>query len=315
MEYRLGIDIGGTNTAWGVVDASGQIVLRGSVPTTAYGGESVDDYITRLCGNILAAADEAGLTGRILSAGVGAPCVNSTTGCIEAATNLPWPSPIALADLLGKALGIPVKAANDANAAAAGEHLYGAARGVDNFLMITLGTGVGGAAFVDGHLLNGRSGFATELGHIAVPEGEGRVCACGRKDCLQCYCSASGVVDTAIQKMEKFWAHTALSDVPREEITCKTIGTLATEKDDFLCRQVWKQTGEVLGRALAGYAAFTDPEKIILFGGVTNVGDLLLQATIEAFNEHALHLYAGKVKIEFSQLPQADAAILGASAL
>ncbi|MDE7381193.1 MAG: ROK family protein [Muribaculaceae bacterium] len=314
----LGIDIGGTNTAFGFVDESGHILAKGSVPTRPLSGgeETVGEYISRLAEGIRALHRELSETREIAGAGVGAPCANSSSGNIEGATDLPWPSPVPLRYLLEEKLGVRVEIANDANAAAAGEMAYGAARGYKNFMMITLGTGVGGAVVCDGHLLSGSRGLATELGHIPVFFPSERMCGCGRKGCLQTYCSSKGVISTALQLLKE--DRPEFQDTPlrnmEDELTPKKIYE-AAEQGDKLAREIFRITGEVLGQSCAHYAAFCDPDAIVLFGGVAKAGKYLLPAMRESFEKHVLHLYGHRVEILFSAMPDADVAILGAAAL
>lgn len=298
--------MGGTNTAFGIVDANGNIVAHGNIPTT--GHDTPQAWADALADAIKAQLSR--LDFEIASAGVGAPCANTTTGCIENAADLPWPSPIPLAQLIEERLHVPVTITNDANAAAAGEMAYGAARGLKNFIMLTLGTGVGGGIVCDGHLLSGSRGFAGELGHVVV--GGNRPCGCGRKGCLETYCSARGVVNTARMLLDASPSDSSLRDL--HEFTAKDVYDAAMEGDE-IAKAVFHFTGLALGEACANFAAFTDPEAIVLFGGVANAGDMLLEPMREAFDAHALHLYAGRVKFLVSTLNSAQAPILGAAAL
>lgn len=316
--YTIGIDMGGTNTHVALVNERGNILWRSSIKTTEYPTaesfcHAVSEAVTAMCDNLAQYQPEEGAY-RIEGIGVGAPCANSSSGAIEAATNLPWPSPIPLAALLNKMTGIRTVAANDANAAAIGEMMYGGARGCKNFIMITLGTGVGGGVVCDGHLLNGTRGFATELGHITFPFAHDRLCTCGRYGCLQTVASASGVVDTAQRLLEDPEVHSTLRDVPADRLTSAIIFSHA-EKGDRVAREVFRYTGECLGMAAAEFAAFTDPEAIILFGGVANAGEMILGPMREALERQALHLYKGRIAIRTSSLPFSDAAILGAASL
>ncbi|MDE6006480.1 MAG: ROK family protein [Muribaculaceae bacterium] len=304
--FTIGIDLGGTNTELGIVDSQGNILFKDRFPTATPDFESWSDLLSEKLSN---AVEGLGLQGKIAGAGIGAPCANTTTGCIEAATDLPWPSPIPLVEILEIKLGLPVVIGNDANAASIGEMIYGSARGVQNFIVITLGTGVGAGIVCDGHLLNGRNGFAGELGHITFDFAADRKCGCGRYGCLQTVASAKGIVETA-----RRFGFKNPADPDNPDFTAKDV-TLAAEHGDETAKRVFDFTGECLGKALAQYAAFTDPEAIILFGGVANARNLLLNPTIKSFNENALHLYAGKVNINISTLKGADAAILGTAAL
>lgn len=311
-DYVLGIDIGGTNTEYAIVSRRGDIVLRGSIPTT--GHDDFHDYIANLKDAINEMLAKEGLTENIRGIGVGAPCANQYTGWIEAATDLPWPSPIPLAGLLEQAFSLPVAITNDANAAAAGEMTYGKARGLKNFIMITLGTGVGSGIVCDGHLLSGSQGFAGELGHVVVKEDSDRKCGCGRTGCLQTYCSAKGVKETARRMLAESDEPSALRDLTPEQLTPKAISECAN-KGDALAKKVYDFTGKVLGEACANFASFTDPDAFMLFGGVSKAGDLIARPMREALEANVLHLYRNRIEILFSSLPDAEAALLGASAM
>ncbi len=258
--------------------------------------------------------DRTGTRGRIRAIGAGAPCANRETGCIEAATDLPWQSPVPLARMLSDAFGLPAAITNDANAAAAGEMAYGRARGIRNFIMITLGTGVGSGIVCDGHLLSGARGFAGELGHVIVKADSDRLCGCGRKGCLQTYCSAKGVVATALEFLRESDEDSLLREIDPEVLTAKDVYKAAL-RDDKIARRVFEYTGEVLGEACANFAAYTDPEAIILFGGVAKAGKLLSDPMKDMMNKKTLHLYRNRIEVIPSSLPDAEAAILGASAL
>lgn len=311
-DFVIGIDMGGTNTEFAVVNARGDILGRGVIPTA--GHKDIGSYIAALYKAVMEVVERTGTIGRIRGIGAGVPCANRETGCIEAATDLPWPSPIPLADMLTSIFGIPASITNDANAAAAGEMAYGRARGLKNFIMITLGTGVGSGVVCDGHLLSGTRGFAGELGHVIVNQESDRLCGCGRRGCLQTYCSAKGVVRTAVDLMSAGTEDSILRDIPVSELTAKDIYKAALRGDDLACR-VFDFTGRVLGEACANFAAFTDPEAIIIFGGVAKAGKVLSGPMREAMEENMLHLYKGRVQILTSSLNDAEAALLGASAL
>lgn len=309
---RLGIDLGGTNTVLGIVDAQGSILAKKKMPTT--GHPSLESYIDKLAETYFAMLRGLPEDIKVIGAGVGAPCANQTTGCIEGATNLPWKGTIPLASLLSKATGIPVSISNDANAAAAGERMFGAARGIDNFIMLTLGTGVGGGIVCDGHLLSGSRGFAAELGHVTLGEGFDRDCPCGRKGCLQMYAQAGGVVQTALEMLDSSPDDSVLRQIKPEMLTPLEI-TLAARNGDKIAKETYRLTGEVLGKGVANFLAITDPDAIILFGGVSKAGDLLIGPMRESMERNALFLYKNRIRILVSQLPDADAAILGAAAL
>ncbi len=308
-KYVVGVDIGGTNTVYGLVNRRGEIVAHKSFPTAS--APTAESYSKLLGTEIMTMIKDCDAEGAVVGIGIGAPCANYITGEIEAATDLPWPSPIPLAKMMKEATGLPVKISNDANAAAIGEMSYGAARGLRDFIVITLGTGVGSGIVCNGQMLNGHRSFGGELGHVKAWRLEGRPCACGREDCLQTYCSAKGVVATARKLMEGH-PESKLHTLP--ELTAKTIAE-AAEAGDETAKEVYRITGEVLGEACAHFAAFSDPEAIILFGGVTKAGTLLTEPLLKSFDENVLHLYRGHVDIKRSELNEADAALLGASAL
>lgn len=310
-KYVIGVDMGGTNTVYGLVNRRGEILVHDSFPTKSE--PTAAAFAQRLGRNILEMIKRNDAEGSVIGIGVGAPCANYFTGEIEAATDLPWPSPIPLGKMLGEETGLPVKITNDANAAAIGEMSYGAARGMRDFIVITLGTGVGSGIVCNGQILNGHRSFGGELGHVKAWHQEHRSCACGREDCLQTYCSAKGVVTTA-KKMLSEHPESKMNELPEEELTSKNIAIMA-EGGDATAKEVFRTTGEILGEACAHFAAFSDPEAIILFGGVSKAGELITAPLREAFRINTLHLYRDHVKILTSELAEADAALLGASAL
>ena len=312
-QYALAIDLGGTNTEVAIVSDRGETLARTRVLTRGY--KDIDSFIEAVAQRAGELIEATGTAGQIVGAGIGAPCLNAATGCIEAATDLPWPSPVPLRELLTKALGMRVEAVNDANAAAAGEARYGAVKGMKNFVMLTLGTGVGGGVMCDGHLISVRSGFAAELGHVIVNNGEGRMCGCGRRDCLQTYGSASGVVTTARRLLEERPEQPSmLREMDMEALTAADVSE-AADCGDALALEVWRRTGQRLGEACASFAAFTDPEAFVFFGGVARAFPHFAEALRESFNRNALHLYSGRVQMLASTLESADAALLGAAAL
>lgn len=308
-EFAAGIDIGGTNSVFGLVDSRGNILCRGFVPTEDYADP--ESFAADISRRLMEMAAHIGTS--VAGIGIGAPCANSRTGEIEAATDLPWPSPIPLARMFAAHTGVPVLMGNDANAAAIGEMNYGAARGMRDFILLTLGTGVGSGIICDGHLVDGQRGFAGELGHIRAWRHEGRMCGCGRRDCLQTYCSAKGVVATALRLLESDREST-LKKIPSGKLTSKDVA-IAAHEGDALAIETLRFTGDVLGEACAQFAAFTDPEAIILFGGVAHAGEELTSAMEESFDRNALSLYKGKVRFLLSGLSESDSALLGASAL
>lgn len=311
-DYVIGIDMGGTNTEFAIVNARGDILGHNSIPTT--GHADIREYIKKIYDGVMEIADRTGTRGHIRGIGAGVPCANRETGCIEVSTNLPWPSPIPLEELLSDTFGLPAVISNDANAAAAGEMAYGRARGLKNFIMITLGTGVGSGIVCDGHLLSGSRGFAGELGHVIVDPESDRMCGCGRRGCLETYCSAGGVVRTALEILSTRKEDSLLRDIDPASLTSKDVYKAALRGDTLAC-EIFDFTGKVLGKACADFAAFTDPEAIILFGGVAKAGNLIARPLSEAMEEKALHLYKDRIQVVASSLNDAEAALLGASAL
>ena len=310
--YVVGIDMGGTNTVFGIVDARGLVVASNSIKTRKHA--KFEDYINELCTELNRLITDNNLVDKIYGIGVGAPNANYFTGMIEDGVNLPWPTPIPFAKVLSEKMGVPVAITNDANAAAIGEMTYGAARGLKNFIMITLGTGVGSGIIINGQLVYGHDGFAGELGHMIVKRNNGRLCACGRSGCLETYCSATGVARTAREYLELTDTPSLLRDIPSDEITSKDVYDAAVNGDK-LANDVFTFTGTVLGEALADFTVFSAPEAFILFGGLAKAGDLLLKPVREAMEKNMLSIWKGKVKVILSELKEADAAVLGASAL
>ena len=307
--YVVGIDIGGTNTVFGVVDARGTILYSGSIKTGKYA--DVNDYVAELAKGLKSVIDQAGGPDKIKGVGVGAPNGNFFNGCIEFAPNLPWKGKIPLAQLISEQIdGIPVALTNDANAAAIGEMTYGAARGMKDFIVITLGTGVGSGIVVGGNLVYGHDGFAGELGHVIMRRNNGRQCGCGRQGCLEAYASATGVARTAREYLEIRKDESVLRDLDPDEITSKDVYDAAK-----IALEIFEATGSMLGEAFADFVAFSSPEAIILFGGLTKAGDLIMNPIKRSMEKNMLKVYAGKTKLLFSQLKESDAAVLGASAL
>lgn len=309
--FTVGVDLGGTNTVFAIVDKTGYIIDKDSFPTMT---PSVDVWADILADGISHMIDRNSLQGDVVGIGIGAPSANATTGSIEGATNLPWPPPVPLANLLEARLGLPVKVNNDANAAAIGEKAYGVAAGMNDFIVLTLGTGVGGGVVCNGHLLSGARGFAGELGHVTFPFASDRVCGCGRKGCLETVASARGIVETAKRMMAESDRESSLRDIPITELTSKAIAEAAMAGDE-LAKDVYDFTGECLGKAAAEFAAFTDPEAIILFGGVAKAGDLLINPMRDAFGKSTLHLYRDRVRFMVSSLEGANAALVGSASL
>ena len=310
--YVVGIDIGGTNTVFGIVDARGTILDLGSVKTQIY--SNVEDYVDEVCKNLLPLIIKNGGTDKIKGIGVGAPNGNYYTGTIEFAPNLPWKGVIPLAALFEERLGIPTALTNDANAAAVGEMTYGVAKGMKDFIMITLGTGVGSGIVINGQVVYGHDGFAGELGHVIVRNENGRMCGCGRKGCLETYCSATGVARSARELLTARTEPSLLRNVPAENITSKDVYDAAV-LGDKLAQEIFTYTGTVLGEALANAIAFSSPEAIVLFGGLAKSGDYIMKPIQKAIDENVLNIYKGKTALLVSELKDSDAAVLGASAL
>ena len=310
--YVVGIDIGGTNTVFGVVDARGAIIDSGSIKTAKH--DKVEDYVNELYGQLFALLEKNDVVDKIAGIGVGAPNGNYFNGTIEFAPNLPWRGVLPLAQMLTDRFGIPVALTNDANAAAIGEMTYGAARGLKDFIMITLGTGVGSGIVVNGQLVYGHDGFAGELGHVIVKPGNGRLCGCGRSGCLEAYTSATGVARTAREFLEMRKDNSLLRQIPIQDITSKDVYDAAMAGDQ-LAKDIFDYTGDILGEAFANFTAFSSPEAIILFGGLAKAGDLIMKPIQESMERNMLNIYKNKVKLLFSELKESDAAVLGASAL
>ena len=310
--YVVGIDIGGTNTVFGIVDARGSIVAINSIKTGAYA--QADEYVDAVCKNLLPLIEANGGVDKIKGIGIGAPNGNYYSGTIEFAPNLPWKGIIPLAKMFEERLGIPTTLTNDANAAAIGEMTYGAARGMKDFIMITLGTGVGSGIVINGQMVYGHDGFAGELGHVIMRRENGRLCGCGRKGCLDTYCSATGVARTAREFLTASTEPSLLRAIPAEEITSKDVYDAAV-KGDTLAMNIFNFTGTILGEALADFIAFSSPEAIVLFGGLAKSGKYIFDPIQKAIDANILSIYKGKTKLLMSELKDSDAAVLGASAL
>lgn len=311
--YVVGIDIGGTNTVFGIVDARGQVVASDSVKTGKHA--IFDEYLADLHEGLTRLIKTNELEDQIQGIGIGAPNGNYYTGEIQNPPNLPWGPVIPLAEKVSKAFnGIPVAVTNDANAAALGEMTYGAARGMKDFIMITLGTGVGSGIVINGQLVYGSDGFAGELGHVVVKRHNGRVCGCGRTGCLEAYCSATGVARTAREFLEIRQDDSLLRNLDIDAINSKDVYDAAMAGDK-LAKDIYTYTGTILGETLADFVTFSSPQAIILFGGLSKSGELLMAPLREAFNKNILKIFRGKTKILLSELKEGDAAVLGASAL
>lgn len=305
----LGIDIGGTNTTFGLVNRDGQIIRKGWLKTK--GHPDVISYIGALREKVMYVLQDIPKSD-VLGIGIGAPNANYYTGEVAHAANLPWPGVVPFARLVTEALGFRTTITNDANAAALGEMQYGAARGLRDFIMVTLGTGVGSGFVANGQLIYGHDGFAGELGHV-IAVRDGRSCNCGRNGCLERYASATGIVITAEQWLRERRDPSLLHEIDRK-ITAHDIHT-AAEKGDRLALEIFEYTGRILGQTLADAVAITSPQAIIFFGGLARAGGLILEPTHRYMEANLLRIYQNKVQLIPSALPDTDAAILGASAL
>lgn len=311
--YAIGLDVGGTNTVVGIVDKRGQILVNGKIKTGKH--KEVEKYLDELTDLINDLIGQITTKDQIKGIGAGTPNGNYFTGSIEFAPNLPWKGVIPFAQMLEDRTGIPVALTNDANAAAIGEMTYGAARGMKDFIVITLGTGVGSGIVVNGQLVYGNDGFAGELGHTIVRRENGRVCGCGRKGCLESYASATGMSRTAREILElRPDAQTVLRNIPSADITSKDVFDAAMGGDE-IAKEIFTYTGEILGESFADFVAFSSPEAIILFGGLAKSGDLIMDPVRENMEKNMLPIFQNKVKLLFSELKESDAAVLGASAL
>src|SRR4030095_8549432 len=312
-ELAIGIDIGGTNTKYGIVNHRGEILEKGDLRTDAY--PEIELYVDALHQAITPIIEAHRQDGHIKGIGIGAPNGNYYTGTIEYAPNLQWKGIIPLAKMMTEKFDLPCSLTNDAKAAALGEMMYGAARGMKDFIMISLGTGVGSGIVANGQLIYGHDGFAGELGHTTIRPGGRRHPGTGMHGTLETYASATGIAVTANEMLaEDPKTNSLMSKYSREEITAKVVAE-AAEKGDKLAQEVYRFTGQILGEALANFVMFSSPEAIILFGGVIKAGDLILKPTKEHMEKNVLPIFRDKIKLVFSELQGADAAILGASAL
>ncbi len=311
--YAIGVDIGGTNTVYGIVDKRGTILKNGSIKTSTHA--KIEDFLDDLSKALEALIKEVGTKEEVKGIGVGAPNGNYFTGSIEFAPNLRWKGVIPFVKMMEERIGIPVALTNDANAAAIGEMTYGCAKGMKDFIVVTLGTGVGSGIVVNGKLVYGHDGFAGELGHVIMRRTNGRLCGCGRSGCLEAYSSATGVARTAREYLDmRPTVNSQLRTLPIESITSKDVFD-AAKAGDALAIEVFEFTGQILGEAFADFVAFSSPEAIILFGGLARAGDLILDPIRTHMEKNLLAIYQGKIKILFSELKESDAAVLGASAL
>ena len=315
--YSIGVDLGGTNTVFGIVDAQGKIVAEKSIKTQAY--QTAEAFVEAGVASLLPLIEQVGGINNISGMGIGAPNANYYTGSIEIAPNIAWAHEriVPLAQMFSDKLSAPfsIKMTNDANAAAMGEMAYGAARGMKNFIVITLGTGVGSGIVINGQLVYGHDGFAGELGHVIMVRGkEGRLCGCGRTGCLETYCSATGVARTAREILTKTDRPSLLRDKPIDQIESLDV-SIAASKGDEVANEIFQFTGKMLGEACADFAAFSSPEAFIFFGGLCKAGDLIMRPIEDSYNRSVMPIYRGKAKFLVSGLMDANAAVLGAAAL
>lgn len=314
--YVIGLDLGGTNSVFGIVDSRGEIKATTAIKTQAY--QDVNDYVNASVEALQAIIDIDTVGGieNIKAMGIGAPNGNYYSGTIEFAPNLIWGhnGVVPLAKMFSDKLGIPVALTNDANAAAIGEMTYGVARGMKNFIMLTLGTGVGSGIVINGQVVYGSDGFAGELGHVIMRRENGRPCGCGRTGCLEAYCSATGVARTAREFLATRDTDSLLRQMKPEDITSLDV-SVAAGKGDELAKEIYEFTGEMLGEACADFAAFSSPEAFIFFGGLTKAGELIMEPIRRSYQEHALNIFRDKPKFLVSGLDGSSAAVLGASAV
>lgn len=310
QKYLIGVDLGGTNTVFGVVDSEGRIVCEDSIKTQDY--LLATDFVEAAATCVEPLIESVGGKERIAGMGIGAPNANYYSGCIEEAPNLPWKGKVPLVRLMSERLGMEVTMTNDANAAAMGEMLYGAARGMRNFVVITLGTGVGSGIVIDGKLVYGSDGFAGELGHMVIDACEdARLCGCGRRGCLETYCSARGIVRTALDLMDE-GRQSLLANV--EQLSSFEIYKAAKQGDE-VALETLRRTGETLGRACADITTFCSPEAYIFFGGPIRSSEFIMPSLVDTYNRQVMSIYRNKCQFLISELMDKNAAVLGAAAL
>jgi glucokinase len=311
QDVVIGIDIGGTFTKYGFVDMKGNSYLEGTVNTSDH--PDVDSYLDNLSKTIQKALELSGKEFNIKGIGVGAPNGNYYSGTIEYAPNLIWKGVIPLAELIKKYYDIPVAITNDANAAALGEMMYGGAKNIKNFIVITLGTGLGSGIVVNGNVVYGHDGFAGELGHIVAIDN-GRQCGCGKRGCLETYASASGIKRTVFDLLAEYTDESGLRNITFDDLTAEMISD-AAGKGDKIAIKSFEITGKILGRNLANAVAFSSPEAIFLFGGLAKAGELIFKPTKEHMEKNLLKIFRNKVKLLPSGLQDKNAAVLGAGGL
>lgn len=305
----IGIDVSYENTTCAIVDLRGRIIAQTDFNSAEY--PNINKFVNKLCDTIVELAESNGGYETIRSIGVSAPSGNYITGCIENSPNMPWKGVIPLAAMLRDRLGVAVALGNDSHAIALGEYTYGYAHGMKDFAIVTIGHGLGCYSCSRGEFMLGAHGFGGELGHTCVVDN-GRACGCGLKGCLEAYVAEKGIIKTAQEILEESDKPSLMRDL--EKITPREIKTCC-DKGDELAIEVYRRTGYLLGIALANYATITDPEAIIIAGGVAKAGDWLFKPMKESFNEHLFHNIHGKVKLLPSALENRERDVLGASAL
>ncbi|MEE1272196.1 MAG: ROK family protein [Bacteroidales bacterium] len=316
MNYSIGIDIGGTNTCFGLVNENAEIIFQREIKTKNF--PEIEDYLTELVKQIKDLISHCPEPENILGVGIGAPNGNYYKGTIELAPNLPFKGIIPIKNmlemlLLNEGWNLKVTITNDANAAGIGEMIYGAAKGVNDFIMITLGTGVGSAIVSNGKMIYGHDGFAGEVGHTIV-EIDGRECGCGRKGCLETYSSATGIRRTALSLLKQDNSPSILREIEEKDINGYTICE-AARKNDALALKCIDLTARMLAIGVANAVAVTSPKKIIFSGGLSKAGDLLLTPFKAYLEENLYPVFRGKIEVELSALKENNTAILGAAAL
>ena len=311
--YVIGLDLGGTNAVFGIVDSHGYIKASTAIKTQAY--TNAEDFVRSSAEALQVIIDQVGSIATIKGMGIGAPNANYYSGTIERAANIAWAKGVVpLAAMFSEALGIPVALTNDAKAAALGEMAYGVAKGMKNFIMLTLGTGVGSGIVVNGQLVYGSDGFAGELGHVIMVREGGRPCGCGRSGCLETYCSATGVARTAREMLAGSDRPSLLRELDADKITSLDI-SIAAGKGDQMAKDIYEFTGRMLGQACADFATFCSPEAFVFFGGLVKAGDLIMEPIRRAYDESVMPIFRGKAKFLVSGLDGSTAAVLGASAI
>ena len=311
MEVVIGIDIGGTFTKFGLVDKSGTILFEDEVSTT--GHASIESFLESLQQHLSQSVEQVGQDLQIRGIGVGAPNGNFYSGTIEHAPNLDWKGIIPFVELMEKQFRVPTVVTNDANAAALGEMLFGDARELKNFIMITLGTGLGSGLVVNGNIVYGEDGFAGELGHVRAVD-QGRQCGCGKRGCLETYVSATGIKRTVFELLAEENAESAFRKIPFSKLKPKGITALA-EKGDPIAIKAFERTGFLLGRSLADTVAHISPSKIFLFGGLAKAGKWVIDPTVKSLEQHLFPIYRNKIQVLPSALLKKNIAVLGAAAL